>query len=163
LAYNYTAKLLVKNILEVRIPTCFAYGETGSGNTQTMAGCETNDIMKAEDVINFPLSRKYKKLDLEVSASFFEIYNSDVLDLLANKAKLHVIEDRKLKVEVVGLTVKAFKSFKGPLQLIEQVSRARASRRIWANYSSSRAHAIFQIIILKIDREGIMANSQISI
>jgi kinesin family protein 2/24 len=159
--YNFAAKPLVKNVLRGGIATCFAYGETGSGKTHTMAGTKAKDsknaiyTMTAEDIFRGVRSSKYKKFDLNVSVSFYEIYNGDVFDLLANKTKLHFIEDRKLQVEVVGLTEKQVHSFKGLLQLLEQGNRVRASRRTWAKYSSSRAHAMFDIILRKNGAQGI--------
>lgn len=88
----------------------------------------------------------YKKLDLQVFATFFEIYSgkasfpvfpaafpgiprlkvgvfffwrSKVFDLLNRKAKLRVLEDGKQQVQVVGLQEKEVKCTEDVLKLIE--------------------------------------------
>jgi kinesin family protein 2/24 len=66
--------------------------------------------MDADDVFEFLESPKYKDLNLAVFASFFEIYGGDVLDLLANKVKLRILEDGKHQVQIVGLTEEAVDS-----------------------------------------------------
>jgi hypothetical protein len=155
LVYNYTAKPLVKNILEGGMSTCFAYGQTGSGKTHTMAGGNTGAdrnglyAMAAEDIFEFLQSSVYKNLNLVISASFFEIYNGTVLDLLANKARLITRETRKRQVDVLGLTERVVPSVDELLQLIQEGSTARTAGKTWANYTSSRSHAVFQIIVRK--------------
>jgi kinesin family protein 2/24 len=158
LVYKYTAKPLVQTILDGGMSTCFAYGQTGSGKTHTMGGDfqgNTQDCKKgiyamaAEDVFHFLKSRKYKDLKLTVSASFFEIYSSDVFDLLANKAKLRILEDGDHQVNVVGLTEKVVNSVDEVIKLIEHGNTARASGKTSANCNSSRSHAVFQIVLRK--------------
>lgn len=85
----------------------------------------------------------YKKLDLQVFATFFEIYSGkasvstqrlcavmrivclyrflslQVFDLLNRKAKLRVLEDGKQQVQVVGLQEKEVKCTEDVLKLIE--------------------------------------------
>lgn len=67
--------------------TCFAYGQTGSGKTHTMGGDfqgKNQDCAKgiyalaAKDVFSLLKSPKYRHLNLQVSASFFEIYGGKV-------------------------------------------------------------------------------------
>jgi hypothetical protein len=154
--YKYTAKPLVETIFEGEMATCFAYGQTGSGKTHTMGGDfqgKTQDSKKgiysmvAEDVFEFLESPKYTDLNLTVSASFFEIYGGEVLDLLANRAKLRVLEDGKHQVQIVGLTEKAVDSADELLHVIQYGSTARTSRKTSANSNSSRSHAVFQIVL----------------
>jgi kinesin family protein 2/24 len=38
LVYKYTANLLVRNIFECEMTTCFAYGQTGGGKNHTIGG-----------------------------------------------------------------------------------------------------------------------------
>jgi kinesin family protein 2/24 len=67
----------------------------------------------------------YQVLNLMVSASFFEIYSGKVFDLLANKAKLRVLEDGKQQVQIVGLTEKIVDSVDEVLKLIQHGNTAR--------------------------------------
>jgi kinesin family protein 2/24 len=156
LVYKYTAKPLVQTIFEGGMSTCFAYGQTGSGKTHTMGGDfqgKTQDCKKgiyamaAEDVFNFLNSPQYKFLNLTVSASFFEIYGSEVFDLLAKKAKLRILEDDDHQMQIVGLTEIAVNSVDEVIKLIERGNTARASGQTSANSNSSRSHAVFQIVL----------------
>ena len=67
--------------------TCFAYGQTGSGKTHTMGGDfqgKSQDCAKgvyamvAKDVFVYGKSPKYRNLNSQISASFFEIYGGKV-------------------------------------------------------------------------------------
>ena len=84
---RYTARPLVHTIFDGGMATCFAYGQTGSGKTHTMGGDfqgKSQDCTKgiyalaAKDVFALLRSSKYKNLNLQVSASFFEIYGGKV-------------------------------------------------------------------------------------
>jgi kinesin family protein 2/24 len=71
------------------------------------------------------LNMCHQVLNLTVSASFFEIYSGKVFDLLANKAKLRVLEDGKQQVQIVGLTEKVVDSVDEVLKLIQHGNTAR--------------------------------------
>lgn len=156
LVYKFTAKPLIKTIFEGGMATCFAYGQTGSGKTHTMGGDfqgKTQDCKKgiyamvAMDVFKLLKSPKYKSMNLHCSASFFEIYSGKVFDLLADKAKLRVLEDGKQQVQIVGLTEQVVDSVDEVLRLIQNGNSARTSGQTSANSNSSRSHAVFQIIL----------------
>ncbi|ELU10751.1 hypothetical protein CAPTEDRAFT_167419 [Capitella teleta] len=158
IVYRYTAKPLVECIFERGMATCFAYGQTGSGKTHTMGGdfqskgqqdC-TKGIyaLAARDVFKL-LNTKYKKSELVVGASFFEIYSGKVFDLLNNKLKLRVLEDGKQQVQVVGLKEEVIGCVDDVLRLISHGNQVRTSGVTSANNHSSRSHAVFQIILRK--------------
>lgn len=156
LVYKYSAKPLVQTIFEGGMATCFAYGQTGSGKTHTMGGDfhgKTQDCKKgiyamaAKDVFKLLRSPKFKSLNLVVSASFFEIYSGKVFDLLADKAKLRVLEDGKQQVQVVGLTETIVENVEDVFKIIQRGNTARTSGQTSANSNSSRSHAVFQIIL----------------
>ncbi|CAN9502921.1 unnamed protein product [Ophioblennius macclurei] len=156
MVYKFTAQPLVQTIFERGMATCFAYGQTGSGKTHTMGGDfsgKNQDCSKgiyalsARDVFLMRENPMYKKLDLQVFATFFEIYSGKVFDLLNQKAKLRVLEDRKQQVQVVGLHETEVKCTEDVLELIEKGSSCRTSGQTSANAHSSRSHAVFQIIL----------------
>ncbi|CAH1102929.1 unnamed protein product [Psylliodes chrysocephalus] len=153
IVYKYTAQPLLKTIFEGGFATCFAYGQTGSGKTFTMSG-NFNDpkdkgiyALTAADIFNEVNSPNYRRLDLAVSCSFFEIYVKKVSDLLNNKKSLKILEDGKQQVQIVGLTERAVSSVNEVLQLIKMGSEERASGQTSANSNSSRSHAVFQIYL----------------
>ncbi|KAK5642302.1 hypothetical protein RI129_008469 [Pyrocoelia pectoralis] len=109
--------------------------------------------MATKDVFNFAQSI-HSNLKLTISASFFEIYSGKVFDLLANKAKLSVLEDAKQQIQIVGLTEKLVQSPNEVLQLISKGNVARTFGQTAANTYSSRSHAIFQIILRPSNRKN---------
>ncbi|CAM4688497.1 unnamed protein product [Leuciscus chuanchicus] len=142
MVYRSTPRPFVETIFEGGMATCFAYGQTGSGKTHTMAGDfsgKNQDCSKgiyalaAEDVFLMLKKPEYKKLDLQVYAAFSEIYNEKVFDLLNQKAKLCVLDDRKKQTHVVGLQEREVKCTEDILKLIEM--------------GNSCSHAIFDIIL----------------
>lgn len=156
--YKFTAKPLVQTVFEGGMATCFAYGQTGSGKTHTMGGSfsgKTQDCKKgiygmvAVDVFKYLNSPNYRSLNLIITSSFFEIYSGKVFDLLANKAKLRVLEDSKQQVQVVGLTERIVNSADEVLKLIQGGNQSRTSGQTSANSNSSRSHAVFQITLRK--------------
>ncbi|XP_062399333.1 kinesin-like protein KIF2A isoform X2 [Sardina pilchardus] len=156
MVYRFTARPLVETIFERGMATCFAYGQTGSGKTHTMGGDfsgKNQDCSKgvyalaARDVFLMLKKPIYKKLDLQVYATFFEIYSGKVFDLLNRKAKLRVLEDGKQQVQVVGLQERDVRCTEDVLKLIEVGNSCRTSGQTSANAHSSRSHAVFQIIL----------------
>uniref|UniRef100_UPI0037E8C79E kinesin-like protein KIF2A isoform X1 n=2 Tax=Semicossyphus pulcher TaxID=241346 RepID=UPI0037E8C79E len=156
MVYRFTAQPLVETIFERGMATCFAYGQTGSGKTHTMGGDfsgKNQDCSKgiyalsARDVFLMIKKPIYKKLDLQIFATFFEIYSGKVFDLLNRKAKLRVLEDGKQQVQVVGLQEREVKCTEDVLKLIEVGNSCRTSGQTSANAHSSRSHAVFQIIL----------------
>ncbi|KAF6204579.1 hypothetical protein GE061_018739 [Apolygus lucorum] len=156
LVYHFTAKPLVQTIFDGGMATCFAYGQTGSGKTHTMGGTFTGKqqdcnkgiyAMVAKDVFAYLNVAPYKSQKLIVTSSFFEIYSGKVFDLLADKAKLRVLEDGKQQVQVVGLTERVVSSVDEVLTLIAAGNLARTSGVTKANSNSSRSHAVFQLTL----------------
>ncbi|XP_075695381.1 kinesin-like protein KIF2A isoform X1 [Rhinoderma darwinii] len=156
MVYRFTARPLVETIFEKGMATCFAYGQTGSGKTHTMGGDfsgKNQDCSKgiyalaARDVFQMLKKPNYKKLELQVYATFFEIYSGKVFDLLNRKTKLRVLEDGKQQVQVVGLQEREVKCVEDVLKLIEIGNSCRTSGQTSANAHSSRSHAVFQIIL----------------
>ncbi|NXB95361.1 KIF2C protein, partial [Vidua chalybeata] len=132
MVYRFTARPLVETIFEGGKATCFAYGQTGSGKTHTMGGDLSGRNQNAskgiyafasQDVFLLLNQPRYKSQNLEVYVTFFEIYNG-----------------------------KSYLVLSGPVVLLH-ISKAclhlccRTSGQTFANASSSRSHACFQIIL----------------
>ncbi|KFQ77614.1 Kinesin-like KIF2C, partial [Phaethon lepturus] len=156
MVYRFTARPLVETIFEGGKATCFAYGQTGSGKTHTMGGDFSGRAQNAskgiyafasQDVFLLLKQPRYRSQDLEVYVTFFEIYNGKVFDLLNKKAKLRVLEDGKQQVQVVGLQERQVSCAEDVIRMIEMGSACRTSGQTFANASSSRSHACFQIIL----------------
>ncbi|XP_011363323.1 kinesin-like protein KIF2B [Pteropus medius] len=156
LVYQFTAQPLVESIFRKGMATCFAYGQTGSGKTHTMGGAfsgRDQDCSKgiyslvAQDVFLLLKTSVYKKLDLKVYGTFFEIYGGKVYDLLNWKKKLQVLEDGNQQIQVVGLQEQEVCCVEDVLNLVELGNSCRTSGQTSVNAHSSRSHAVFQIIL----------------
>uniref|UniRef100_A0A8C4LWW2 Kinesin-like protein n=1 Tax=Equus asinus asinus TaxID=83772 RepID=A0A8C4LWW2_EQUAS len=156
MVYRFTARPLVETIFERGMATCFAYGQTGSGKTHVSNSLYICCILinflhvkflTARDVFLMLKKPNYKKLELQVYATFFEIYSGKVFDLLNRKTKLRVLEDGKQQVQVVGLQEREVKCVEDVLKLIDIGNSCRTSGQTSANAHSSRSHAVFQIIL----------------
>lgn len=126
--------------------TVFAYGQTGSGKTYTMNGIET---MVAEDIFHL-LTNDINGPNIDdtmVLVSFFEIYGGRIQDLLNKRHKLKVLEDGKGEVVVTGLREFEASDPQHLLGYIESAQRKRTTHATEANDTSSRSHAICQIVL----------------
>jgi len=95
--FDSTSKELVEETLKGFNSCIFAYGATGSGKTFTMLG---NQRVKGLNEISLQhifrcIGREVGDYKFDVSASFIEIYNENIMDLLnlKNKEPLHLRDD----------------------------------------------------------------------
>ena len=77
----------------------------------------------------------------------FEIYGGKCFDLLNQKAKLQILEDKNNKIQVHGLVENQAKSASEIQQIIDFGHSVRTTHQTAANDTSSRSHAICQIIV----------------
>ena len=129
--------------------TCFAYGQTGSGKTFTMIGNEDSPglySLAVEDVFNL------KKPGHRIFVSFYEIYCSNLYDLINKRKKLILREDGQANVNVIGLLETEVCSAAELMRCVEIGDGNRITSTTNANYDSSRSHAILQIRISENDK-----------
>jgi kinesin family protein 2/24 len=128
--------------------TVFAYGQTGSGKTHTMNGiqailCEDLYLQLSDHANAGGCSLKSTKIVL----SFFEMYGGFVQDLLNDRNRLKVLEDGQGEIVVTGLqeveadTVAVFH------EIVNTGNSFRTTHTTEANDTSSRSHAICQILL----------------
>ena len=82
----------------------------------------------------------------KVMVSFFEIYGA-IQDLLNERIRLKVLEDGNGEVCVTGLTELEASSAEDLMDLIHEGNQARTTHCTEANDSSSRSHAICQVML----------------
>ena len=153
--YELSTKKFVESLLNGYNCAVFAYGATGSGKTHTMLGSSDDP-----GVIFFTTMDLFRQLEeksdeekLELSISYFEIYNEIVYDLLdptSGKA-LAVREDSRRGVVVQNLSVHQPTDANHLLEMLEYGNRNRTQHPTDANAESSRSHAVFQISLKKQD------------
>ena len=139
--YGYTIEPMINLVLKKGIVTCFAYGQTGSGKTYTMKGIQNLAIESL-----FQESQKIKK-KFEFYISFFEIYGGRLYDLLNNKNKLQVFDDSKGITQIYGLQEILAETKEDMKLIIEKANSIRTTHNTVTNETSSRSHAICNIII----------------
>lgn len=111
--YNTTARLSVCSALEGYNATIFAYGQTGTGKTYTMEGFKYNlhdeergIIPRAiEDIFKYIQSCEDEETKFMVRASYIQIYNESISDLLrSEKTNLQIREDCRKGVYIEGVS-----------------------------------------------------------
>ncbi|EKX43204.1 hypothetical protein GUITHDRAFT_73421 [Guillardia theta CCMP2712] len=151
--FQTTAQPIVDSVLQGYNGTVFAYGQTGTGKTHTMEGLW--DPPEQRGIIPRSFARIFSEIDdthdqnFLVRASFLEIYNEEVRDLLAKdpKNKLDLKEDNDRGVYVKDLTSYVVK---GATEMENVLLAGKKNRSVGAtlmNQDSSRSHSIFTIVI----------------
>ncbi len=140
--YKYSVYPMINLVLNKGIVTCFAYGQTGSGKTFTMKGIQNLAIDSLFTELNKIKNKKYV-----IYISFFEIYGGRLYDLLNNKNKLQVLDDKNGKVQIFGLEEILVETSEDLQFIIEKANSIRTTHNTVTNSTSSRSHAICNIII----------------
>ncbi|XP_013146573.1 PREDICTED: kinesin-like protein KIF3A isoform X2 [Papilio polytes] len=152
--YVQTASPIVEQVVRGYNGTIFAYGQTGTGKTYTMAGSNTAPELRGIIPNSFAhiFSHIAKAKDDEkflVCVTYLEIYNEEVRDLLGNNPhqSLEVKERPDIGVFVKDLTGYVVHNAD---ELEKIMSVGNKNRHIGAtamNIESSRSHAIFSITV----------------
>ena len=90
-----------------------------------------------------------KKPNQRIHVCFYEIYCSQLYDLLHERAKLVLREDGNANVNVVGIRLIEVSNADELLQCIDKGNEQRITSATSANYDSSRSHSILQIKIVE--------------
>ena len=150
--YNTTARAVVDSSLQGYNATIFAYGQTGTGKTYTMEGFHQHDqrgiIPRAiEQIFNHISSSVSPRLRFLVRASYLQIYNEVISDLLKpERTNLAIREGKYGGVFVEGLSEWVVRSPEEISGLMERGGAMRATGSTKMNELSSRSHAVFIII-----------------
>ncbi|NXI22205.1 CTK2 protein, partial [Zosterops hypoxanthus] len=154
-------QLLVQSALD-GYPVCiFAYGQTGSGKTFTMEGPEPAGPPERRGMIPRAVRHLFlgardlagKGWQYRFSASFLEIYNEALRDLLLAKGdRGSELEIRRLapgsdELHVPNLTWVPVESEEQVLELLVRAGSQRSVARTGLNERSSRSHSVFQLRI----------------
>ncbi|KAI9014188.1 P-loop containing nucleoside triphosphate hydrolase protein [Hyaloraphidium curvatum] len=144
--YRRTAKPLVEYTFTGGKATCFVYGQTGSGKTHTMMN-PTNGLylLAARDM--FQALKTSTHSHLVAYVSFYEIYQSQLYDLLNGRNRIFAREDGKNQVCIQGLNEQKVESVDQLMATFEYGNASRSTGTTGANDDSSRSHAILQICL----------------
>ncbi|XP_077429734.1 kinesin-like protein KIF17 isoform X2 [Vanacampus margaritifer] len=149
--YNESAYPLVEGVTEGYNGTIFAYGQTGSGKSFTMQGvseppAQRGVIPRAFEHI-FESIQCAENTKFLVRASYLEIYNEEIRDLLGNdtKQRLELKEHPEHGVYTRDLSMHTVHSVAECETVMERGWRNRAVAYTLMNKNSSRSHSIFSI------------------
>uniref|UniRef100_A0A7N8X7Y3 plus-end-directed kinesin ATPase n=1 Tax=Mastacembelus armatus TaxID=205130 RepID=A0A7N8X7Y3_9TELE len=132
----------------------FAYGQTGAGKSYTMMGRQEKDQqgiipLLCEDLFTkINDSNNDNSMSYSVEVSYMEIYCERVRDLLnpKNKGNLRVREHPLMGPYVEDLSKLAVTSYSDIQDLMDSGNKARTVAATNMNETSSRSHAVFNII-----------------
>uniref|UniRef100_S4RI91 Kinesin-like protein n=1 Tax=Petromyzon marinus TaxID=7757 RepID=S4RI91_PETMA len=152
--YEESFRPLVDSVLCGFNGTIFAYGQTGTGKTYTMEGVRSDPerrgvIPNSFEHIFTHISRSQNQPVPEVRASYLEIYQEEIRDLLSRD------QSRRLELRErpdTGIHVKDLSSFvtKSAREIEHVMGIGNQNRSVGAtnmNEHSSRSHAIFVITV----------------
>ena len=147
--FNSTTKPLIEGIVNGFNATVFAYGATGAGKTYTMLGDEENPgIMSLTFGELFKKIKTYTDRDYLIKLWYLEIYNENIKDLLINNSpNLELREDPNRGLIVNGITEIITNSSEHILSILKKGNKNRTTEATNANQTSSRSHAILQIMV----------------
>uniref|UniRef100_A0A8C1MZN2 plus-end-directed kinesin ATPase n=1 Tax=Cyprinus carpio TaxID=7962 RepID=A0A8C1MZN2_CYPCA len=131
----------------------FAYGQTGAGKSYTMMGKQEKDQegiipLLCEDLFTKISDNNDNSMSYSVEVSYMEIYCERVRDLLnpKNKGNLRVREHPLMGPYVEDLSKLAVTSYNDIQDLMDSGNKARTVAATNMNETSSRSHAVFNII-----------------
>ena len=166
--YDETAHPLIEQVLEGYNGTMFAYGQTGCGKSFTMMGLDEPAEMRGiipnafVHIFNhIAQSSGDSSKEFLIRASFIEIYNEEIRDLLSKtpNKKQDLKEDPEKGVYVKDLTAVVVKDYKEIDEVLKLGNKHRSVGATAMNADSSRSHSLFTVVIemsqeVKIEETG---------
>lgn len=166
--YEETFRALVESVLDGFNGTIFAYGQTGTGKTFTMQGVKSDPELRGIIPNSFEhifqhISRSENQQYL-VRASYLEIYQEEIRDLLAKdqSKRLELKERPDTGVYVKDLSSFVTKSIKEIEHVMNVGDKNRSVGATNMNLHSSRSHAIF-IITIECSQVGLDGENHIRV
>ncbi|XP_077499049.1 osmotic avoidance abnormal protein 3-like [Amblyomma americanum] len=151
---------IVESVSEGYNGTVFAYGQTGCGKSFSMQG--TPRVPQQKGIIPRSFEHVFEAIATAdaskylVHASYLEIYNEDVRDLLSDdpRKKLDLKEHPDKGVYVPGLSLVPVHDVDSCEAVMERGWRNRSVGATLMNADSSRSHSIFTIHLEQMELTG---------
>jgi len=152
---------LVQSAVDGYNVTMFAYGQTGAGKTFTMYGVPGAEgtAPRTIDEIFQVIDKRKSRFSYTVMGSMLELYNNELLDLLAkgtagaSKTKLNVKVEKSGFVSVENLVEQECKTAQELRSLLERGEKQRTVAATAMNSESSRSHLVLMITIVSVNYE----------
>jgi len=149
---------ILKSLIDGYNGTILAYGQTGAGKTYTMTGTTENYVQRG--LIPRMISQLYKEIAnktqmaITVRISYLEIYNEQMIDLLASlnddescTGALKVVDENIGPSLVKNLSLQIANTEEEALNLLFEGETNRSISEHQLNKNSSRSHCIFTIYL----------------
>ena len=163
--YNKSTTGVVDGVLAGINATVFVYGATAAGKTYTMLGTsnEPGIMSQTLEELFAKIERMKEDKTFKVKCSFIEIYNEYIRDLLGGGQDLDLREDPMKGMSVAGVSeIGGLDSVDSIMELLQRGNKNRTTEPTAANVTSSRSHAILQVIVEQSERgQGAATNIQI--
>ena len=148
--FNDIVKPLLNSVLNGFNGCIFAYGQTSTGKTFTMEGDSKNPdqygiIPRVFDAI-FTMINFDENTEYSISASYIEVYNDNLRDLLSCNNEIRMFEVNEQNV-IPNLRVENCQNIDELKRLLFMGNQQRTVGKTNMNEYSSRSHAIFSIKI----------------
>ncbi|KAI6191648.1 Kinesin-like protein KIF11 [Aphelenchoides bicaudatus] len=169
--YKEVVAPLVLQVLDGFNATVFAYGQTGAGKTYTMEGRhdDTQNYLWEDDptsgIIPRALHHIFSKLenekpeDYSVRASYVELYNEQVFDLLGAGEQLRLFDNKDKGVLIAGMEDVPVRNRNEVYSLLKKGAEKRTTASTLMNLTSSRSHSVFTLTVTTrqtIDNEELL-------
>lgn len=153
--FEKTTAFLLEGVLSGYNATVFAYGPTGAGKTYSMLGTPESPGLMLNSVSR--LFDRIEELKVEkeytLKLSYLEIYNEMIRDLLSTAPEvLEIREDPAKGMLVAGMSEMVASSKEQVTSAIRLGNKRRTTEPTMANETSSRSHAVLQIVVEHKDR-----------
>ena len=154
--YDSTAKNIVSSVANGLNGTVFAYGQTSSGKTFTMQGSGTiaeGSVDGGGGIVHMAAADIFQHIQntpdriFLVRASFLEIYNEEVRDLLTSANETLQIREDPSRGVFVKAQEEIVTDFSSLLDILFRGEKSRAFAATAMNERSSRSHTIFRVTI----------------
>ena len=169
--YAKCAAPVVRAVLRGINGTVMAYGQTSSGKTHTMAGGGVDDpgvmSLAVADIFAHVRTTSAKRT-FDVRASYMEIYNEEIRDLLApaeppgsgsaGVAPLKLILGPGGLTQVHGLEERVVTGPDAIIDLVNEGTAKRSTGKTAMNAQSSRSHAVLRIRVASAPRDDAPAD-----
>ncbi|GAB5585246.1 Kinesin-like protein kif21a [Umbelopsis nana] len=144
--YDTCVSTLFDKFVEGFNATIVAYGQTGSGKSYSMG--TASDGADPGIIPRFIHHLFAAVPDAQISATFLELHNEDLIDLLNPSSKnISIREDSRGNIYWLGAQEQSTANPDQLLSVLQKGSIARSTGATDMNKSSSRSHAIFTVIM----------------
>ncbi|TYZ68683.1 hypothetical protein PybrP1_012431 [[Pythium] brassicae (nom. inval.)] len=167
-----TTKPVVRAAFDGKSGLVFAYGVTNSGKTYTISGTTARPgvLPRALQLVIKELTRR-KENDAapvtHVTASYLEVYNENVYDLLAaptRKRRALRLQDCDGKIQVKGMVEKPIRTAADGDEILAVGMKNKQVAETSCNLDSSRSHCVFTLHFYhRAARGGLALRSKVSI